>query len=62
MSFIKPMLIVDQINHDRGSKSTSIGSTLGGLMGRVQQPIANHQPRMLLGTTALILLKVLKNA
>ena len=63
MSFVKPMLTVEQINHDRGlSKTTNIGSTFGQLMGRVPQPIANHQPRRLFGTTALTLLKVVKNA
>jgi hypothetical protein len=63
MSFIKPALTVEQINHDRAlSKSIGIGSTFGRLMGRVPQPIAgNQQTRRLFGTWALTLLKVLKN-
>ncbi|XP_051184704.1 uncharacterized protein [Lolium perenne] len=63
MSFIKPALTVEQINHDRAvSKSTGIGSTFGRLMGRVPQPIAgNQQTRRLFGTWALTLLKALKN-
>jgi hypothetical protein len=57
------MLTVEQINHDRAlSESIGTRSTFGRLMGRVPQPVANHQPRRLFGTAALTLLKVLKNA
>ncbi|KAK1668296.1 hypothetical protein QYE76_056455 [Lolium multiflorum] len=62
MTFVKPMLTVEQINHDkRLGKSTHIGSAFGGLTGRVQ-PVANHQPRRLFCTASLTLLKVLRNA